>query len=219
MKQSVFFLVILLLISPSMSTSAFMLSQESSEVCVIPDDLEPGDLLFCEIKTFSYTYTDPGWDHVALYIGNNTFIDASRHGGVRRISLDSLERFTKEMMFGTVQTANQTQKEAAVAFVKQQLGKPFDYYEFFFVPWLNRAKNADINASSWYCSELIWAAYLNQGIDIDVNSWNYPPYVPPTEISSDDDVKMFAEHPLNQWQPGMYATWLMQCLTDWLING
>jgi len=67
-----------------------------------------------------------------------------------------------------------TDIQNAIDFAKSQEGKKFaqlfDFYNFTF-----HEKNSNPNdpydnlSDAWYCTELIWAAYYNQGIDIDSN--------------------------------------------------
>jgi len=77
------------------------------------------------------------------------------------------------------------------------------------MPWFNRPKDPSPDAEAWYCSELVWAAYYNQGIDIDRSGNRYPPYVGPTEISSDDDVGMYTYHKLNSNYFGRTIEWIL----------
>jgi hypothetical protein len=53
----------------------------------------------------------------------------------------------------------------------------------------------------------VWAAYYNQGIDIDKSGNIWPPYVGPTEISSDNDVEMYTYHKLNNFYIGRNIEW------------
>ena len=54
--------------------------------------------------------------------------------------------------------ASETQIQGALNFIEGQLGKP---YRFHF------SKSDDYNSVDWYCSELVWAAYLSVGIELD----------------------------------------------------
>lgn len=59
-----------------------------------------------------------------------------------------------------VYTADTDQKAAAVEFCKTQLGKPW---------FLNLTHSYSSDTGSWMCSQLVWAAYRNQGVDIECN--------------------------------------------------
>ncbi|MGC9554474.1 MAG: YiiX/YebB-like N1pC/P60 family cysteine hydrolase [Thermoplasmatota archaeon] len=164
-----------------------------------------GDLVFCELEFYNL---DPGWDHVAIYIGDGLVIEATPAGeGVVRVNdLETLASYTKAVGYGRVKTANQSQRLAAVDFARSQLGKPYQYLDIR-QPGANRLKDPDADAASWYCTELVWAAYHHQGIDLDLRGTLRGP-VMPSEICWDDDVEMHTPHPLNRWQPGMYLRWL-----------
>lgn len=63
-----------------------------------------------------------------------------------------------------VTSATQTQINNAVTFCINQLGKPYN--------WTAIVTQSDYcwtssSATSWYCSELVWAAYYNQGINLN----------------------------------------------------
>ncbi len=172
----------------------------------VPPYLEVGDILFCEWK---YYNADPGWDHVALYIGDDRFIEATAAGNgvVRVIDLDWLMGFTKAICYGQVKTANTSQRRGAVAFAQSQLGKPYQYLDFC-KPLLNRSKNPSPTSQAWYCTELVWAAYYNQGINLDLKGVLWGP-VMPSEMCWDNDVEMYTWHRLNRWHLGMYAEWIL----------
>ncbi len=75
---------------------------------------------------------------------------------------------------------NNDVRNAAVLFAYQQLGKPYDY------KWYTKHVYGD----KYYCSELVWAAYKANGVDIDANpgwSWKYANGVAPQEIYDDSD--------------------------------
>ena len=174
-------------------------------VKVVPDYVKPGDLYFCECK---YKDLEPGWDHAGIYIGNNEFIEASEEVWITNLSV--IQTWAKDITYGTVKTSNESQRQNAIEFAESQLGKPFDPYKCFLMPWFKRPKDPNPDAEAWYCSELVWAAYYNQVIDIDRSGNRYPPYVGPTEISSDDDVEMYTYHKLNKYYLGRNIEWLIK---------
>ncbi len=64
--------------------------------------------------------------------------------------------------------------ENAINFAKSQEGKKFAplfdiYTGIFHIKNSNPHDPNDPLSDSWYCTEIIWAAYYNQGIDIDSN--------------------------------------------------
>jgi hypothetical protein len=179
---------------------------------VVPDYVKPGDILFCEVKDKDY---EPGWDHVAMYIGDNEFIEAAPEVGVWITNLNIFHIWAKDITYGTVKTATTAQRQNAIKFAKDQLGKPYDPYKCFFMPWYKRPKDPSPNTEAWSCAELVWAAYYNQGIDIDRDGDRIP-YVGTTEISSDDDVEMYTYHKLNGYYPGRNIEWLIKTVISFL---
>ncbi len=58
--------------------------------------------------------------------------------------------------------ATRQQRLSAISFAKTQLGKPYH------LPIPVNERNTSANSPDWYCSELIYAAYYNSGVDIAV---------------------------------------------------
>ncbi len=79
-----------------------------------------------------------------------------------------------------VKDATSDQIDAALSFCSSQIGK--DYYL-----WGHETSST---ASDWYCSELVWAAYYNQGIDIEdlQGLETRGAYVTPKEILDSSEV-------------------------------
>lgn len=77
---------------------------------------------------------------------------------------------------------NDVVRQNAVYFAYQQLGKPYDWGGWW---------TKEVYGDSYYCSELVWAAYKAAGgPDIDANpgwSWKYLDGVAPQEIYDDGD--------------------------------
>lgn len=120
----------------------------------------------------------PGyWHHASLYIGNGEIIEAWP-GGVRKQPV-SITLTADEAAIYRVNTSG-TVKNTAVNFVKNQLGKPYDY------SWLVWPGGKSTSSYYWYCSELAWAAYKVNGVEIDANPgyhWLYWNNVAPGEIA------------------------------------
>jgi hypothetical protein len=65
-----------------------------------------------------------------------------------------------------VSSATSEQREAAAQWAKQQVERnPSPDYCLNLVD-----KDSDIDEPNWYCSEIVWAAYLSQGINIDCDN-------------------------------------------------
>lgn len=62
----------------------------------------------------------------------------------------------------------------AVAFCCNELGASYR---------LDFQKDTEAGQTDWYCSELVWAAYKSQGIDIEV-SGNGEPGITPRDIKN-----------------------------------
>jgi uncharacterized protein YycO len=182
---------------------------ESISKYVVPPSIQVGDIVFMEID--NYYCKIPGWDHCGIYVGNNEFIHASGYlNCVVKQNISFFEQFDDvEIVYGKVITSNEEQRINAINFAEGQIGKPYNARE---------SKNPSFDSQAWYCSELVWAAYLNQEIDLDINGWNFPHYVGTIEICWDDDVEMYTSHELNQWHPGFFISWSINYMINWPKN-
>lgn len=81
-------------------------------------------------------------------------------GGVQYGFLDDLRMTKFKVKILRVSGATALAKTNAIFFIKQQLGKNYNLNTF--------RLNTDINSSSWYCSELLYACYKYINIDIGV---------------------------------------------------
>lgn len=140
---------------------------------MLPDELTIGDFLFVEsIPTWSNFYES--WDHVAMYIGDNLFIETNDYSalphpigkqkGVQITPLWKYGFWAQYYAFGLLQNVTMDQRRAAVdwALAQQHEGN-------FQASWKNNSwwanpnphDTSDPNAGNWYCSEFPWAAYYN----------------------------------------------------------
>lgn len=103
-----------------------------------------------------------------------------------------------------VPEATSLQKSAAITFMKEQLGKPYSTVNTGEI--LNQ-KDRKSSRKNWYCSMLVWAAYMNatpdgrideitdendsrfQGIDLEAKNILESDIVSPNEIKHSDKVK------------------------------
>jgi len=168
---------------------------------VVPGCVEIGDILMMDIKVNSIKdnlWKLPGFynEHIAIYAGSNTFINAHGTGVSKESYKYFLEIFRggcENHAFLRVKTATEEQKINAVKFAERLIGAR--YQNIFTAPWFG-LKIADLNsnhptANIWYCMEFVWAAYYNQGIDIDSNAWKTPKMVIGSEILKDDDIEVY----------------------------
>jgi cell wall-associated NlpC family hydrolase len=176
---------------PSFTTSSpKTISNDNDSV---PDCIKIGDLVFIDFHVDeSNPWRRPGLynEHAAIYVGNGTLVEAN--GVVRYRNYTGFHEWQKNLAILRVKTATDVQRHAAAAWAESKIGLP--YQNFFTFPWFG-LKLADTNlsnptANEFYCMELLWAAYYNQGIDIDRNGWKFPRWVTGNDILNDDDMEI-----------------------------
>ncbi|NJF24664.1 YiiX/YebB-like N1pC/P60 family cysteine hydrolase [Thermococcus sp. Bubb.Bath] len=153
-----------------------------------PYGLKPGDIVIGHNPLSSIII--PGyWTHtgmIAYYdynAGDWVVVEAwDDPSEVRLVYLsDFLKRYDTVAVL-RVRTTDSI-RQAAVNFALQQLGKPYDWH------WYTK----HVYGNSYYCSELVWAAYMAASggtVDIDANpGWTlkYLDGVAPQEIYDDSD--------------------------------
>lgn len=94
--------------------------------------------------------------------------------GVKRGILDDLRMEEKMVTVLRLKKGNRKKLNFAVNFSMGQLGKKYKID----IP----AKDTSEGEKNWYCSELVWAAFKNQGIDIETTSKINGPGVTPRDI-------------------------------------
>lgn len=165
----------------------------SNDNFTVPDCVQIGDIVLIDFWVDqSNLWKRPGLynEHSGIYIGNNTLIEAN--GAVRYRNYSLFHEYAKNLVFLRVKTANESQRNAAVAWAKSKIGLP--YQGFFDYPWFGlKIAHTDRRfptANELYCMELLWAAYYTQGIDIDRNGWKFPCWVDGNDILYDDDIEI-----------------------------
>jgi len=160
----------------------------------VPDCVEVGDLLLLDFPWVTFIYFKiPGRhnEHGAIYVGNNSFVDAVIPV-VKKRDYSHFYSLQKNFVILRVKTANESQRYAAAAWAESKVGCP--YQHTFRPPWFAlKIANSNLplpTAEKFYCMELLWAAYYNQGIDIDQNEWKFPWWVPGKDILHDDDIQI-----------------------------
>jgi hypothetical protein len=171
---------------------------------LVPSNLEVDDLVFFDSNFPPGRWNVPGLDHIAIYLGNNTFVCTAKNKstGVFAVNIVNYNALLgsgmlKNPRFARVANVTAEQRHNATEWALSRIG---DLYQ----TWDPR-KCADPNASlitanQWYCSEIVWAAYYHQGIDIDRNGWkrDFPSFFPifsavsPQDIYEDNDVIHFS---------------------------
>lgn len=95
--------------------------------------------------------------------------------GVVRSILDDTRVDDKAVTILRVSGATTTDINNAVSFCVGELGSSYN---------LDLAKDTSSTETDWYCSELVWAAYQNQGIDVEVSSLGEPGITPHDILNS-----------------------------------
>ncbi len=157
---------------------------------------KPGDIILTKGSIFDLLV--PGyWTHAEMYIGYQYRYDPARgywhwdyyvvHSnkqGVHYSTWADAVWSADEAAIIRVATSDYY-RSLAVSFAESKVGYPYDYW------WLSK----QVLGSSYYCSELVWAAYKYYGIDIDANpgwSWTYANGVAPQELYDDGDTYLIA---------------------------
>lgn len=134
-------------------------------------NVKKGDIIFEAAGGFGIT------GHIAIVEGIYTrsgggqyirVIEAIDKGVVRSI-LDDTRIDERKGTVLRVKSASTTTINRAVSFCVGELGSKYN---------LDFAKDTSSAETDWYCSELVWAAYKNQGIDIEVGGINEPGITP-----------------------------------------
>jgi uncharacterized protein YycO len=106
----------------------------------------------CELSPVPSLNPAQGWTHACLYIGDGKIMVATQPGvGVIRSSLRSwMYPDMTWVAYLRVTSADREVREKAVEFAVSKKGLPYD------ANWFSKQPGGE----SWYCSELVWAAYL-----------------------------------------------------------
>lgn len=138
------------------------------------DVVQKGDIIFEAAGGFGIT------GHIAIVEGIYTnsngdkyirLVEAIDIGVVRSI-LDDTRYDDKDVTVMRVSGATKDNINNAVRFCTGELGAKY---------FIDFQKDTEAGQDDWYCSELVWAAYKNQGIDIEV-SGNGEPGITPRDI-------------------------------------
>ena len=136
--------------------------------------LQKGDILVhAGSGTFSQLIPGP-WSHASLYIGNDTVIESTSEG-VHVSPLYPVWSYPNDTCDGVFRLSGFDDQtlENIVNWALTKNGAPYDYLSLI-PPGFKQADCQDVNLKplcySYYCSELVWAAYYRNGNDL------YPRY-------------------------------------------
>ncbi|AMQ18493.1 YiiX/YebB-like N1pC/P60 family cysteine hydrolase [Thermococcus peptonophilus] len=153
-----------------------------------PTDVRPGDLVYGHSPDLFNAIIPGYWIHVAIVAWYNDTIDdwmviEAKIG--KGVIISPLREFLSRYDVVALQRVKTTDevRQKAVEFAYQQLGKPYNYN------YLGKPK---VYSDKYYCSQLVWAAYLvasNYQINLDKNDgafdWKYFYSVAPQEVYDD----------------------------------
>lgn len=178
--------------------------ETEQEQIVVPDCVQVGDILLMDIAmdaSLGFRQPGPHNEHSAIYVGNNSFVHAD--SGSKCVRTQNYSAFKgvsleKNIAFVRVTTANNSTRMAAANWAKNKSDEIAGFQELEAPPWfvLKMADPDRLHPMSdcWYCMELVWASYYNQGIDIDRNGWKpdflFYPSVYGDDIIYDDDTEI-----------------------------
>lgn len=155
----------------------------------VEDLLIPGDILLGRCRLSPVPSLNPleNWTHVALYAGEGELLVAPNpRQRVMRTTLSSwmYPRMTW-VTYLRVTSADDGIRNEAVEFALEEIGQPYD------INWLSKQPRGD----SWYCSEFIWAAYLeaSDGL-IDLEHDPDALGISPNEIYMDEETEVIGGH-------------------------
>jgi len=161
------------------------------------ENIEVGDIL---VDMYS------GWDkekglrkiavegHAGIYVGNGEVVEACLlpvPSRVRKTSIETWDYPSRTDVYICRVSTSLVNRAQAALFAEDQVGS-------WYQPKLNDKRP---DSSLWYCSELPWAAYYNQGINIDSSDtpsmseeeiFGNP--VLPRELLYDDDITVVGKH-------------------------
>jgi parallel beta-helix repeat protein len=170
-------------------------------------DIQSGDILYDRDSTINLgDFLEVG--HVGIYVGNGEVVEAQSEG-VQRNSIETWDYPNRDNVWLLRVNCSAEVKNAAVLFAEAQVGKSYDWR------WVQ--KNNDPDSDSWYCSELVWAAYYNQGVNIEdhPDPWDKCA-VTPYEIFMDDDTFIIGSHIEGEIKKGIAI--IAECPVDLVVT-
>lgn len=160
--------------------------QKASTDQVLDLSLKNGDLLLCRTERSLV----PGfWTHVGIYDEWSGMVLEARLQGVALYSLTDWIYPTATCVQALRVETDQNTRDAAVNFSWGEVGRQYDLLSI----GLDEKHSTNWAHLGWYCSELVWAAYLNASdgaIDLDPDLF----LVSPDEIGQSGFTSVVGEH-------------------------
>lgn len=120
-------------------------------------ELKKGDILFCQ-----HTEREFGKIHCAMYIGDEQFIESMPFFGVRFSAPKDIAPFWNLYFYGYVKNVSEEIIDDAIEWACKQRGCGYQYLQFSHsIANYEHEDKTDPLSNRWYCSELVWAAYMN----------------------------------------------------------
>ncbi len=134
-------------------------------------ELKPGDIIQYHTRDWDGTMWNwLYWSHTIMYIGEGEIIHSSGNG-VERLTLEEkLESVGPGLDNIAVLRLKETvsvDMDRVIDFALQRIGRNYDLFSLYL---FTKQKDFPFRPmSGYYCTELIWAAYYSEHIDLDLN--------------------------------------------------
>lgn len=144
--------------------------------------------------------------HIGIYVGEGETADPGKDAILHPLaSWDSKDQV--RVLRVDCPSSNPDCRERAAEWARALAESLGDSYSYQYpvleaIRDLTFEKNPSEKETEWYCSELVWAAYYHQGVDVEAFPGNIPtggfynPFVPvsPAEICEDADTRQVGGH-------------------------
>lgn len=159
------------------------------------------------------------YSHAAVMVGETVY-EAREFKGVRKIELGTHSELTPESFLNchmfTVLT-NDVQDKTIVDFLEKQVGKKYDYSSV--ARFVSRRQASRKASGKWFCSELVYAAFQQAGIDLlregSIEPWAVSPHIlslSPSLILNEEDECRNCGHGISvNWHKGAVDPYCPNC--------
>ena len=168
-------------------------SEEKSVVITVGtplwrQDLQVGDIVVC--RSASPIAISGFYTHAGIYVGNNQVVEAKPKEGVKCHNITEWDHPNKTwVQIFRVKGLTEYEQNLLVDWVESQVDRGYDYdltRKAIFEGHPSQGYGYGYGTDKWYCSELVWAAYLKIGYILEESPDEG--FVSPQEIADDDDV-------------------------------